>query len=458
MTGHIYIGLDFGMALTKVAVWAKQPQERTATRFVVEFPRDNDPLNPADKNRALHLPSALWVGHGRIHGIPAPGTRTLTRIDGIKKLMLAEWSGTPSPVPASTLGGLCAANAEDWSYEKLAILKLAFVLCDVDSRVFAYLSAAHPGARWMTLINAAVPPEQGEFTSTSERTHRMRSVVERAWKLAGLFPRTDAGLPLNEALRLVNSVYNEPLLQATKTPVDVIPEALAAACFQVTSDTATAGNWLTVDVGALTTDISYFFFNPGREYRVACYSSLQSNQVGMDSLAGRSTIIEVKGRPYLPHEALAKDPGLAIGHGEFNRVQDGISQAIRSGLRAAMIHQGSTVAALVQNQTPRWRVLLVGGGSTHPAIAPTIRNWRFEGIGPVGMATCDPASLPRDVLVLGVRERPQFHTIDPADQAILTIAVGLAQRRIDLPKWRRDDPEPRFAPKEPPENALVGHN
>jgi hypothetical protein len=455
MIGQIYIGLDFGMALTKVAVWSKLPQARQATRFVVEFPRDNDPSNPSDPNRALHVPSSLWIGNGRIHGIPSSGTRRLHRIDGIKKMMLDGWS-TTGALPEQCVSAL--GGEAGWCCERLAILKLAFILRYVDGRVNSWLSATHPGSRWITLINAAVPPEEGEFANNSARTIRMRSVVERAWQLAQKFTGAESGLAIKEALRLVNDVFDQPLQSPQHTRVDVIPEALAAACFHITGDTATLGNWLTVDVGALTTDISYFFFNPGRDYRVACYSSLQSRQVGTNELVGRATLIEVKGRPFLPHEALAVDPNSARSHDLYDNVIARIEGAIRGGLTGAMKHQGSNVSSVLRGSTPLWRVLLVGGGSTHDALEPRIRAWRIQGLGPVDSAECHLARLPGDVQVLGANSLVQLRRIAQTEQAILTIAVGLAQRRIDLPKWRQDAPEPAFVPRNPPEHLLHAHN
>ncbi|MCX5650087.1 MAG: hypothetical protein NTU45_01650 [Planctomycetota bacterium] len=453
--GQIYIGLDFGMALTKVAVWAKLAQERDPTRFVIEFPRDNDPANPADKNRAVHVPSALWVGNGKIYGIPTNGTRRLNRIDGIKKMMLDSWNGaaTLGAPTIHTLGGLSG-----WNAEKLAILKLAFVLRYVDMKLEQLSARTRVGARWSKLINAAIPPEEGEFQVSSPRTKRMRSVLERAWSLIPKIGSAEQGLALADALKLVDSVYCNPLTADSQTPVEVIPEALAAACFKITSDDAKPGNWLTVDVGALTTDTSYFFFNPDPVFQIACYSTLQSKQVGTEGLVRAGHIVEIKGRGYLPHEAIAQETTLATTHENYDCVVQGVLGAVKCAVKGAIIHHGSKVASVIADGRPQFNIMLVGGGSVNKAISPKIHGWTFPGLGPVECAVCSTAQLPRVVKLLSAESLLREGAIPPNDHAILTIAVGLAQPRIDLPRWCTSAPTPKWKVKEPPDNPYVGHN
>jgi len=453
--GQIYIGLDFGMALTKVAVWAKLAQERDPTRFVIEFPRDSDPTNPADTNRAVHVPSALWIGNGRVHGVPSRGTRSLNRIDGIKRMLLDSWSG-PRALDDSAVRVL--GGSSGWTPEKLAILKLAFVLRYVDIKLEQWSARTRAGARWMKLINAAIPPEEGEFKLDSPRTRRMRSVLERAWMLAYKISNPEDGLPLADALRGVDSVYDTPLLADSQTPVEVIPEALAAACFIITSDEAKPGNWLTVDVGALTTDTSYFFFNPDPTFQVACYSTLQSKQVGTEALVRASHLVEVKGRGYLPHEAISKNSDLATNHENYERVVQGVLGAVKQAVVGAMVRHGGNVGSVIADRRPRFNILLVGGGSVNKAISPKINTWTFPGVGGCECAPCSTAQLPTSVQLLTAQSQLRPGMIPPSDHAILTIAVGLAQRRIDLPQWCNADQTPKLKIKDPPDNPYVGHN
>ena len=286
----------------------------------------------------------------------------------------------------------------------------------------------------------------------------MRSLIERAWNVAQRIRNAEDRLPIASALRLIDELYATPLLPKESTPVEVIPEALAAAHFQITAEGVEPGNWLTVDVGALTTDTSYFFFNPGHDYRIACYSTLQSTQVGTNQLVKPAQMIEVKGLHYTPHEAIARNPTLATEHADFNAVLKKIMTAVKSGLVEAMKHQGESISAIYTHGTPRFRVLLVGGGSDHQAIAPRIQSWQMEGIGRVECAMTTTARIPKSVQVLGADAVLRSSLIPTADHAILTIAVGLAQRRIDLPRWRTNDKLPRFLPKDPPDNIFVGHN
>jgi hypothetical protein len=453
--GHIYIGLDFGMALTKVAVWAKLAQESVPTRFIIQFPRDNDQDDPQDLNRALHVPSALWIGNGRIYGVPALGTRRLARVDGLKKMLLASWGG-PDQLDQTTRAQL--GTTYDWSAEKLAILKLALVLRYVDMKLNAWSERTRPGANWRKLINAAVPPESGECGRTSERTQRMQVVIERAWMLAQKISDAESGLALSDAQSLVDSVINLPPIPKDRTPVEVVPEALAAACFRIAADNVGPGDWLTVDVGALTTDTSYFFFNPGQGFRVACYYTLQSRSVGTEQLVRAGHIVEVKGRGYLPHEAIARDPELARLHARFHAVKGGLLDAVKATVVAAIQHQGTDVGAIYHGGRPNFKILLVGGGSTHSALASHIRDWTLKGIGPVQYAECATAHVPKTFQILSAESVARNGTIPETDHPILTVAVGLAQPRIDLPRWQPGTPAPKVSFKDAPDNPYVGHN
>jgi hypothetical protein len=455
VNGHLYIGLDFGMALTKVAVWAKLAVEQRPTRFVVEFPKDDPMLNALDQDRAPYVPSALWTANGGIFGVPSPRARTMTRIDGIKRMLLDGWNAEEQSDPL-----LPEALRSDagWNAEKLAILKLAFILRHANVAIDRWSAAAHPGARWGKLINAAIPPEEGEFLVSSSRTRRMRWVIERAWVLANRMRSRELGLAISEALSLVDAVYSMEPLADSATPVEVVPEALAAACSHITSDHATPGNWLTVDVGALTTDTAYFFFNPSQDYQIACYSTLRSKQVGMERLAPSEPTVAVKGRSYLPHEAIAMDPTLATSHPDYANVIREMIEAVKATVVGTIRHQGDNVGAVLVDGRPQFRILLVGGGAVHRAVEPMIRNWTFPGLGRVQVAECEIARLPKDIQLLTVDSKLHRRGIAPEDHPLLTLAVGLAQRRIDLPRWRNDDPEPKIVPREAPEHPYLGHN
>lgn len=455
MNGHLYIGLDFGMALTKVAVWAKLFNERAPTRFVVEFPRDHHDPAVGNRARAPHVPSALWVGNGRIYGIPPADARRLARIDDIKRLLLESWTGShAAPLDAA---GLLGGHA-GWSAEKLAILKLAFVLRHVDRKVAHWSAFSRPGACWGTLVNAAIPPEEGTYEAPSKRTRLMRWLIERAWLLAKSPHMRDDGLALPEALRCVDAIYSNPPLADDITPVEVIPEALAAACSHITSNHASVGDWLTVDVGALTTDTSYFFFNPAPEYQIACYSTLRSMQVGMSQLTPATPVVDVRGIDYLPHHAIELEPSLVSKHPAYWRVVTDIGYAIRATAAATARHQGGNIGAVLADGRHRFKILLVGGGSAHSQISPRIRDWIFEGLGPVEKATCVLAKLPQGMQLLTCDAKLVAGTFLDSDHAILTIAAGLAQRRIDLPRWCHEAPAPRLSLREAPDNPYLGHN
>lgn len=460
MIGTVYIGLDFGMALTKVAAWVKHPTQDHPIRVAVEFPRDNDPMDPRDGSRALHLPSALWIGAGRIHGIPLAGTRAMDRVDGVKQLLLRYW-GCGQPLDRACTHALGTAGG--WNAEKLAILKLAFVYRYVEDRIGNWLAREFPGTTWKTYVNAAIPPEEGEFRPNSPRTGRMRSVLERALVLAKRMParRTaeDATcMSIGEALASIDALIHLPLLDLEQTPVEVIPEALAAACFRITSDDARPGHWLTVDVGALTTDLSYFFFNPLPQFQIACYHVLQSWEVGTESLVDQRRFVSVGGQQLLPHEALARAGTGAAHNPALEAVKLGISEAMRSTLTSAIRHQEERIAAVFPNQRPCFEVLLVGGGSDHAVISPFIQSWEFKGIGLTEPARSETATLPRDVGVLTAEGQHRSGGIPVRDHAILTIALGLAQPRIELPRWTLAHPQPRWIPKQVPPNPNLGHN
>ena len=476
-TGNIYIGIDFGMALTKAAIKIAIPNSTEKNHFVIEFPRD-----AKENDSAVHIPSSIWYSEDRIFGLQPPknigGPTTLfgkgmelfwgvskpetsiKAIDRLKLLLIEDWKLDKDNAPHKKI-------LDNFTARDLVTLKIAMVLAFAKHSTDKFIQVKARGAQWNWHIQCAVPTLEG--TTPQKACANIRLVLERAWELSKEIPNPEDGITFESAKKFIAKSKNQPLQDEGKSVVHSYPESLAAALFRLQSDDVTPGLWMTIDIGGLTTDTAFFWFTPGihSSEKIASYYTIQSIECGFDQL------VQAKMGP-------AKSTG-GIGHKEIAEIKDaGLSQAdyFKSFEETVNMAIGSTLAKTLkkmraltglfettdgQVQKPTFKVLLLGGGSTHPLLQAKLKEWRWTRVNkgpwdhspPHDLVDTETSTLPGHALVLrkdGTTHMLGNRNVFAREQAIVSLAYGLAQPPWDMPSHDIEPDGKPYVFKEPAEN------
>jgi hypothetical protein len=424
MAGLVIIGLDFGMALTKCAVAIQPPNQSSMESVVLAF-RDED------GKQNFHLPSAVWTNADALSldDLDLPGFTDCHL--GLKRRLLAAWDSADEELVPGAFVTECVFYV------------LVQVLSRVRTAVAAHLNRTYPGATWTWVVNAATPCERDTSIGAAAREIQMKGIVARALAYAERYPGIAGAFKLADLRAAVAEADRLAVMGQTEKRVTILRESLAAALFALQADDAERGTWLTIDVGALTTDTSLFFFSPetrpdGTEYRVAAYYAMASRTGGMHELVAALARRE-KLAPHLAHARLG-----ALSESEFGSLQPfaALRFAVESSIKDTLKRAWPSDRAYFHlfQDTPRgrkcrFRLLLVGGGSCTSGMRAHLRGWKWDALN----------HLPPDAVVaripnsFGVMWADGLvdHSLHPeeADHPILAIACGLAQQPWEMPRF-----------------------
>lgn len=424
MVGRVIIGLDFGMALTKCAVAIQPPNRSELERVVVAFRNE-------DGEEYFHLPSRVWTSNDSIALDELSLTGPTECHLGLKGRLLNAWVASDEELVSGAYVTECAFYA------------LTQILARVRRAVISHLQRRYPGADWRWFVNAATPCERGVTGGVTAREMQMKALVSRVLAFIEQNPETDRPFKFDELRDAVADADRIAFHSGTEKRVTILRESLAAALFALQADDAVRGTWLTVDVGALTTDTSLFFFSPevlpgGGEFRVAAYYAMASRLGGMHTVA--SALVQ---RGVVPaHEAYKWVGELTelelASRAEFRVLKDTVLQSIADTLKGAWISRnafGHLFEDTSNGRRCQFRLLLVGGGSCTPAMRAFLERWKwhaFEHVSP-------EAVLARIPYAFGVlfADGVVDHGLHPADvdHPILAIACGLAQQPWEMPHF-----------------------
>jgi hypothetical protein len=421
MAGLVIIGLDFGMALTKCAVSIQPPNQSTMKKVVVAF-------DDEEGRQRFHLPSCLWTNSDSISVVKRdlPGVAKCHL--GLKRRLLDAWSVADEEVVPGAYVTECVFYV------------LAQVLARVRRAVVAHLQTKYLGAKWTWVVNAATPSERRGLVDPSfARETHMKALVARALAFVERSPETKGAFRIEHLRAAVAEADQFVEREGTARRVTILRESLAAALFALQADGAERGTWLTVDVGALTTDTSLFFFSPDQQYRIAAYYSMASRRGGMEAVA-----IAIAARAGLPaHLAHAQVGGLSKSAlqsaPEFGTLTTTVQKSVDATLCEAWTAENAFnhfFEDLPTGRKCRFRLLLVGGGSCTAAMQAYLTRWKWKAF----------IHLPPDAEVARIHHA--FGVLYPngvvdhsrrpgnSDHPILAIACGLAQQPWEMPKFQ----------------------
>lgn len=422
MNGLVILGLDFGMALTKCAVAVQPPGQAEMKRSVLRFRTE-------DRVEVFHVPSAVWSNRDAIslHELDLPGVTSFH--DGLKSQLLEAWAGSQSD-PRS------CAHAEE-----LAFFLLAQVIANARRTVEAHLDREYPGARWTWMVNAATPAASASQEQVGDRERCMRALVAKAVAYAEANPAMTGAFPAGRLRSAMAEAESAVVAKGVEKRVTILRESLAAALFALQADDAERGTWLTIDVGALTTDTSLFFFAPEEEFRVAAYYAMVSEIGGMHEVA-RSYSTANRIPVHAAHESLRNLDSRALsGNAEYRNLEGTVGESIKRTLQSTCQSQGmqSAMWHLFEDHAGgrrcKFRLLLVGGGSSMPAMRERLANWRWLAF-PHDPPDAVVARVPRDFMIMssdGVIRRASV--LPDNEHPILSIACGLAQQPWEMPSF-----------------------
>lgn len=447
---RLTLGLDFGTSSTKAVVNFEDAAAERDHFAVVQHTDGNE--------ASLLYPSAVAL----CDGVLLTGGKADARRDAIRsfKMCIPCACGMRRVTPCANCPaggeGRYSLGGHELDAIDVSILYLAIVIKQVKTE----LSSHKPDCRFTWHMNCAAPLNQ------SETDHRLSAAFDgvfyHAWRLS---EQAQAHWRLEDALPALKIALALPVPPTAESPIMVFPETHAAMTAYILAPDRPAGLYATVDVGAGTTDVAFFWCGDqsredGTRVRVASFHAYLSKFVGMDDV-DRALGIARSEREQSQHARLA----------ELQHVYAGVLEEIYR-------HYGRTFGAAYANATDqrywveernehqivdddgqpmkipwwyrpkeiqgrdirtrraRYRLCLVGGGTRMQAVVEKLkRPLDYLGFQTVDV---DQPCLPDRVQILASNgQRQDVPAILDQQLPLLLLAYGLAHRAIDIPLWER---------------------
>lgn len=307
-----------------------------------------------------------------------------------------------------------------------------------------------------------------------DQRHRKRKAVFHALAYKALQLSECCGeIPIrrDDFLRGYGQVINNPVPEPSKSPVYVVPEALAAVTAYLNAPNWNTGNYASIDIGGGSTDVSFFWFHNGHFAPVpelrAWYYSVQTASVGMSDLFEDLKDVLVNHRGRTRHEQLCSLPAL-----EPYRDREAVETllaAVSKIYRAAFVESFTlrpNFADWVQDMTSRWDLFLLGGGCSDTLLRDHCANHPPDNLIDFHRTTTEGGCpLTLDIIL------PSGQILRQGDAAtrrfdvdvlkvtghMLTVAYGLSFRAPDIPKYGMEEsvePPDLPPPWEPPPHTV----
>lgn len=446
---RINIGLDFGTSTTKVIVRIEEPTGRPLFRVV----------GPSDQRDTVLYPSVIALADGHLcFGHSAVQSASDVKAASFKMNLPAEAGSRQH----AWRGRFCLGDS-GLSAEEASTLYVAWVLNDVLSQ----LRNAYAGSDLRVTVNAAAPLDH---LRQEESLHRLfHRIFFRALKMHSHSAARWSLVTARTALRQVHAI---PIPTEEESPISVFPETHAAMTSYILVPGRARGKYATVDVGAGSTDVAFFWFHhPDGSYAEGppemCYFGAATDFVGMDDV----------------DQAVALRLGVSLSEAKERREQKQIDISVVDEVREVFSEMFNCYRRAFGESYGRcageyeWRYR--GPGETGPQYPPDgYAKFTLCIVGGGGLSAQLIGKLQKtfpmhninnvDVRVLRVSDGlhvlragnklVQILDVAPLEQPLLILAQGLAHRGVDIPVFslnHRFD-RVREAPERPTAEDIYG--
>jgi len=415
-------------------------------------------------NGTLCVPTAIGVSANRfVFGEEAeslPETRVIRSVKMAIPCIGTAWGDYEAPFMDTSKAGYFTIGPHSLSATDLAMLYLANIIRQVKEEMRKYLPS---GVHVQVFLNLAAPLNQlvrvsGDRTrvaATGEVGIRDTIVSAHYVALGQRCLRVTDGSSnpwdVRNAVEVIRKAKAERQLPLDDSPAYVVPEALAAITSYVNQPGAYSGRFMTLDVGAGSTDGSVFWLEKHNGTTKPWYYAAASLHTGMDaidrSLRGITQAYAGMSMRQRREDLQRKNGGLMLYREHCRRVLAQIYE-----------HQRTTFGHgyLKEPQQRKWgdrdqakvTLLLIGGGAQSDVIQDLAGKPLWEHvIGSPTVEILDP-DVAHALLPSG-EECSVSKLRGLADQIpLLIIADGLARRIVDIPPYGACS-EPLATPRPP---------
>lgn len=428
---RVTVGLDFGTSTSKCCF----REESDGKPFVfAEF------AGPGGKGSSPLFDTALAVRDRTLLFGP-DATNAPEVIRSFKMCLPCQArleAGTPQPGKcprcSEILPGTFEIAGTTVSAEDLCTLHLSVMLSEVLPRIPAAVGA--DASRLRVNVNAAAPLDQlREFGSVGQYFER---VVYYALRLA------ESGSPrrswqVKDAIGALEAVRRDPKPPESESQTALFPETHAAMTGFLLLPESEKGLYGLIDVGAGTSDISFFWLQKDENDTRAWYYATGTTPKGMDDVdrALAPLLKEPHDRLRAKRESMGAD-WVSEHSGMFDDVGRAIDKHYTSVYGNARQLDQRDWAWTDRQGVAQFRLFLVGGGA---GCEPLVE--RMCKAPPRGIRWREPPSrllVPADVSIIspgGVLNSLRSAGFEDA-RPLLLLAYGLAHPRPDVPKFERD--------------------
>lgn len=443
----VTVGLDFGTCATKCVI-NLEASDRGRDKFLaLAFP------SKVARHGILCVPTAIGVRNGEL--VFGEGAEDLPEEHVIRSFKMAipcigkAWGSYRSPFTTSVPGHF-NIRGKDLSATDLAALYLAVVLRQIKHQLCQYVGR---GAKVSVFLNLAAPlnqlvqttvgPDHEETLGTTDDMVRDTTVSSEYIALGQrsllLSKCCQNPWPLEDAMAALKRVKAQPILPLAESPAYVVPETLAAIAGFVNRPGTRSGRFMTLDVGAGSTDVSVFWLEKHDGKIKPWYYASRSLHLGMDAIdSALATVTESSegGSVRARREALQRAEG---GLTKYRCQCEATLKAIDKHRRTTFGHGYGK-----EKRASRWGdrdganvvLLLIGGGCKADLVEELSHRPLFQNI--IGSPSVEVLGLDVTKQVLGPdgREYPMGKVAGFEQQAyLLTIAEGLANKIVDIPPF-----------------------
>jgi hypothetical protein len=444
----VTVGLDFGTSATKCVI-NLEAFDRGQDRFLaIAFPSKSSP------HGTLCLPTAIGVQHGKLVFGEEGGNLAEGQVIRSFKMAIPcigkAWGSYRSPFMSPSSPGYFDIQGKHLSATDLATLYLAVILRQVKQQVRRHLGQ---GTDVSVFLNLAAPLNQIVGTSACPNLEGTPGVTDDLVRDTAISSEYIAlgqrslmlseycqdPWPIDDAIAALERAKARPVLPLVESPAYVVPETLAAVAGFINRPGTRPGRFMTLDVGAGSTDASVFWLEIHDGKIKPWYYSSRSLHLGMDAIDSALAAVtqgSAGGSVRARREALQRAEG---GLTEYRCQCEATLMAMDKHRRMTFGHgygKEKKVSIWGDPDQAYLVLLLIGGGCQADLVQELAHRPLWENM--IGCPSVEVLGLDVTKQVLGPdgREYPMGSMAGFRDQAyLLIIAEGLANKIVDIPEF-----------------------